>query len=266
MTDANVTPTSDLYGQLQSLTDHFNRALFDGHLPTTIITLQRSAHTAGHFTESRWRHINGESVSELALNPTYFARRSLLALCQTVVHELCHLWQQIDGSASRPGYHNKVWAEKMELIGLMPSATGRPGGARTGQRMADYPIQGGSFLRACEELIAAEFALKWVDQGQFSTAACRSIPDADIDVSGRISDRLLLPLRDLFQNINVPLVPHPNSKKVKARYQCPNCLAKVWGKQGLAITCSDCGVNFEELETASSAISNFEVSKTSTRE
>lgn len=266
MTNVNVTPTADLYGQLQWLTDHFNRALFDAHLPTTIITLQRSVHTAGHFSESRWRHVSGESVSELALNPTYFAHRPLLALCQTIVHELCHLWQQVNGSASRPGYHNRAWAEKMERIGLMPSSTGRPGGAKTGQRMADYPIPGGAFLHACEELTTAEFALNWVDQGQLSTAACRTIPDANIVVSGQIADRLLTPLRDLFPNIDVLPVRPTSPKKIKARYQCPTCFAKVWGKQGLAITCGDCGADYEELKTAFSATSNFEGAETSTRE
>lgn len=266
MNNVNVTPTTDLYGQLQWLTDHFNRALFDANLPTTIITLQRSVHTAGHFSESRWRHISGESVSELALNPAYFAHRPLLALCQTIVHELCHLWQQVDGSASRPGYHNSAWAEKMERIGLMPSSTGRPGGARTGQRMADYPIQGGAFLHACEELAAAEFALNWVDQGAHSSAACRTIPSTNSGVSGQIADRLLIPLRDLFPNIDVSPVRLTNPKKIKVRYQCLSCFAKVWGKQGLAIRCGDCGVDFEELKMASSSTSNFEEAEASSKE
>lgn len=249
MVNVNVTPTTDLYGQLQWLTDHFNRALFDGQLPFTVITLQRSAHTAGHFSDSRWRHVNGTSVSELALNPTYFAHRPLLAMCQTVVHELCHLWQKMNGSASRHGYHNGVWAKKMEDIGLMPSSTGRPGGARTGQKMADYPIEGGAFLVACEDLVTAEFALHWIDQGQRSPAACRSIPDDDAGVIGRVSERLLIPLGNLFPDINTPPARPTSSQKRKTKYQCPICLAKVWGKQGLAITCSDCGMAFEEAET-----------------
>jgi hypothetical protein len=36
----------------------------------------------------------------------------------------------------------------MERIGLMPSATGAPGGRRTGQRMTHYIIRGGLFDRA----------------------------------------------------------------------------------------------------------------------
>lgn len=247
MLDVNVRPTADLYGQLQGLADHFNRTLFDGRLPRTIITLQRSAHTAGHFSESRWRHVSGELVGELALNPTYFAHRPLLALCQTVVHELCHLWQQIDGSASRPGYHNRAWADRMEQIGLMPSSTGLPGGARTGQRMADYPMHGGAFLRACEELVTTGFALNWVDLGQLSTTARRSIPDTDDGVAGHISDRLLIPLRELFPIVDVPFERRINSRKVKAKYQCPTCFAKVWGKPGLAITCGECRTDFHEL-------------------
>lgn len=250
MPDVNASPTADLYGQLQWLTDHFNRALFEARLPTTILTLQRSAHSAGHLSKSRWRHANGESASELALNPTYFSNRPLLALCQTIVHELCHLWQQINGHASRPGYHNIEWAEKMEQIGLMPSSTGRPGGAKTGQKMADYPMQDGAFLRACEELIAAKFALRWVDQGRISITDYRSMLDTDFEVAGQISDRLLTPLCDLFPNISAPSVRLTNSRKIKSRYRCPTCYAKTWGKQGLKIICGDCSKEFEELKTA----------------
>jgi SprT-like family len=248
MQDVKTSPTIDLYNQIQWLTTHFNRALFEARLPTVIITLQRSAHTSGHLSKSRWRHISGESVSELALNPTYFSNRPLLALCQTIVHELCHLWQQINGSASRPGYHNNEWAEKMEQIGLMPSSTGRPGGAKTGQKMADYPIQGGAFLLACEELTSAQFDLKWVDQGDISTTAYRSLQDADFGLAGQVSDRLLTPLCDLFPNITAPYVRLTNSKKIKSRYRCPTCYAKAWGKEGLRIICGDCKNDFEELK------------------
>lgn len=247
MTDVNVSPTADLYGQLQWVIDHFNRALFDGDLPSTVITLQRSALSAGHFSESRWRHASGTSVSELALNPTYFASRPLISLCQTIVHELCHLWQHIDGSASRPGYHNSVWAKKMEEIGLMPSATGRPGGARTGQKMADYPIIGGHFLHACEDLIAPNFTLSWADRGQRAPIACRSILDDDIKMAGQISEQLLIPLGNLFPDIDELAGPPASDRKRKTKYQCPRCLVKAWGKRGLAITCRDCGEDFEEV-------------------
>jgi hypothetical protein len=246
MSNVNITPTADLYGQLQWLADHFNRALFDGGLPSTVITVQRSAHTAGHFSESRWRHVSGASISELALNPTYFASRPLIFLCQTIAHELCHLWQHIDGSASRHGYHNSAWATKMEIIGLMPSATGRPGGVRTGQKMSDYPITGGRFLLACEDLIASDFGLRWIDQGQRAPTANRSYLGGDVKIDGQISERLLVPLGNLFPAID-EIADKAGTRNSKIKYQCPRCRLKVWGKHGLAIMCRNCEEDLEEI-------------------
>lgn len=248
MTDVNVTPTEDLYRQLQRLAEHFNRALFDAKLPPTMITLQRSAHTAGHFSGSCWRHTSGTSVGELALNPTYFASRPLLALCQTIVHELCHLWQNIDGNASRPGYHNTEWAKKMEEVGLMPSATGHPGGTKTGQKMADYPIAGGRFLQACQSLETAEFVLSWIDRGHQAPPTYRCAIDVNIEMGIEISERLLIPLEILFPEIDERTASPANFQKRKTKYQCPRCGMKVWGKQGMAIACRDCGEDFKESE------------------
>lgn len=45
---------------------------------------------------------------------------------------------------------NEEWADKMEGIGLMPSSTGKPGGSRTGEKMADYAIEGGLFMQATD--------------------------------------------------------------------------------------------------------------------
>ena len=36
------------------------------------------------------------------------------------------------------GYHNAEWASKMESVGLVPSTTGAPGGARVGQAVSHY--------------------------------------------------------------------------------------------------------------------------------
>jgi len=46
----------------------------------------------------------------------------------------------------------------------MPSSTGEPGGAKTGDHMADYPISGGNFEIACEEPFSASFKLSWMDR------------------------------------------------------------------------------------------------------
>lgn len=46
----------------------------------------------------------------------------------------------------------------------MPSNTGKPGGKRTGEKMADYAIAGGAFLAAVQELTTRDFRISWLDR------------------------------------------------------------------------------------------------------
>lgn len=51
----------------------------------------------------------------------------------------------------------------MKAVGLMPSDTGKPGGKQTGERMADYAIEGGVFDQAFEKLVNSDFRITWYD-------------------------------------------------------------------------------------------------------
>jgi len=95
-------------------------------------------------------------------HPSYFAVVPLLEVLQTLVHEMVHAWQFHFGKPGRRGYHNKEWADKMEAIGLMPSSTGKPGGARTGEKMADYAIPGGLFMQATDKLLTQDFKISGI--------------------------------------------------------------------------------------------------------
>ena len=46
----------------------------------------------------------------------------------------------------------------------MPSDTGIPEGKKTGQTMADYPIPGGLFEQACNDLVESGFMMTWIDR------------------------------------------------------------------------------------------------------
>lgn len=70
----------------------------------------------------------------------------------TLVHEMCHLWQEDFGKPSRGGYHNRQWADKMIQVGLMPTDTGEPGGQLTGQRVTHYIIPDGKFEQVFKTL------------------------------------------------------------------------------------------------------------------
>jgi hypothetical protein len=158
-------PTGDQFGAYGLAFDYFNRTLFDGHLPRIILNFSRRAKSMGFFAAERWRQ-GTEHTHEISLNPDVLDR-SVLESMQTLVHEMVHLWQHEFGKPSRRGYHNSEWAAQMEEIGLMPSTTGKPGGGRTGQKMSDYVIEGGSFDNAFEAM-PKEYTLPWTSGGPVS--------------------------------------------------------------------------------------------------
>ena len=244
---------------LQKVADHFNVTLFDEGLPPVVFTLNRGKSSAGYFSPARWRHKTGSLASEIAINPAYFASQSLLSLFQTIGHEQCHLWQHVHGEPSRPGYHNTEWAEKMMCIGLMPSSTGKLGGATTGQKMTDYPISGGRFIEACAELAKKQFELPWVDQGFKNPFAYRNINAAELSLWGDTADMLITTVGSHFPGLERYTPVGKEIKKLKIKYACSSCGANVWGKSELQISCGICKQDFQPIIAKKSR--NHRVSK-----
>lgn len=113
---------------------------------------QKEKH-AGIPCPERWRRVNGKEYSthEISLTHATLYREPIL-IFSILVHEQVHLWQWQYENPSRSGYHNKEWANKMEVVGLMPSHTGKEGGKRTGQHMTHYIIKGGKYEKAFKKM------------------------------------------------------------------------------------------------------------------
>jgi hypothetical protein len=140
-------PTIQQYGGLQDAYDYFNAKLFGGELSRCMIEFGRNEErTLGYFHAEQWEGKAGKCHT-IALTPMWL-RRPIRDVFSTLVHEMCHLWQQDCGKPSRNGYHNKEWGDKMKAVGLHPSNTGKPGGRETGQQMTHYIVEGGPFDRA----------------------------------------------------------------------------------------------------------------------
>ncbi len=265
-------PTNQIYQALLTAYDHFNRELFDSQLPPTLITVQRRANAMGYVSPKRWKNTAGEFTDELAVNPEFFLGYPLLEVLQTLVHEQCHVFQGHFGKSGRRGYHNKEWGAKMESIGLMPSATGKPGGARTGERMSDYAIVDGLFYKSSVNLISSGFALPWLDRrprpSRGYSHAVYDLTGASVAIELRPDENaLIMPLGALGGDIRAPgaeglamgldgsasepggaiviepgLIPDRTPTRSKYSCKCSN----VWGKPGLSLSCDDCGKSFEE--------------------
>lgn len=235
----------EAYEPLQKAYDYFNAILFAGILPGLIVTLQRSRGARGYFSPSRFVQRTEapaqletlKRVDELALNPDYFYGRTDLQILSTLAHEMAHVWQEHHGTPGKGAYHNTEWADKMESIGLMPSATGEPGGNRTGRSMTHYIIDGGAFDVAAKKLIGDGLKLQYEDViGHLSHG-----PAAGAGFAGGSGQGVATAPAGSEMDGYKPKPKHNRSRTV---YHCA-CGTSIAGKPDLRIKCLDCDQEFQ---------------------
>lgn len=142
-------PTKQQYAYFTFLFSHYNQRLFEGKLPEVMITISKLPMVAsGVFLSRKWNR----NIHEICFNPKMLTNENLQEFHQVLAHEMVHLWQQEFGKASRNGYHNKQWANKMLEVGLIPTDNGTETGRKTGQRVGDIPKPDGAFLHAFSEV------------------------------------------------------------------------------------------------------------------
>lgn len=258
-----MKPTKETYTELQLAYDFFNEELFASELPNCLITLQRKNQTHGYFSSQRFVSADGkEYTDEIALNPDLVAKYGVKEAMQTLVHEMCHMWQYHFGKVGRRSYHNKEWAHKMISVGLMPSPSGRPHSEYdgtikngkpiiTGDSMADYAIEGGVFEVALEKLLSSgNFELKWRDV--YGARSSR--------IASLISEGMSLGEAEMVatqeEGEESPVQAPEKPKPTRCKYQCPTCKETVYGRRGgvkkggevvvpPSIICGTCNVKFE---------------------
>lgn len=224
--------THQQFNTIGDLFDYYNNELFNNELPQCLVSIARHKGAHGFFTWDRWQDKENNLIHEIALNPDTMHRADA-EWHSTLVHEMCHLWQQTLGDKVRKAYHNKQFAAKMEEVGLMTSTTGAPGGKRTGQSMTHYIMDGGPFRAAFDAIEADElhnlklpYAPARPKMAETKVTAGGS--ESEGDGEGGDSE--------------------PKSKSgVKVKYSC-SCGYNVWGKSGLKINCDDCEESFKEAE------------------
>jgi predicted SprT family Zn-dependent metalloprotease len=205
--------TAAAYSSLQEAWDYFNGKLFDGKLRDCLITLQRHKGAYGYFHAQRFRSLEkgGEERDEIALNPAAFEGRSHEAILSTLVHEMCHSWQQQFGKPSRTGYHNREWVAEMKRIGLTPFSVGKPnGGNGTGHKVTHTIDAEGPFKVACDAFLALGRPLLYHDQLEGREAA--------------------------------------KKRASKTKYTCPKCGANAWAKPATLLLCGESDCDFAALE------------------
>lgn len=227
----STDPTNAQFAAYRAMWTYFNTVLFGGALSHVILNFSRRARSLGFFAPERWTD-GKQTTHEISLNPAYLTRESAKDSASTLVHEMAHLWRHEQPNPPRNGYHDKEWADKMVSIGLMPSATAAPGGARTGYRMSHYIISGGAFELAFEQM-PAECQLPWT---------CGVDEDA---LAGKKGKQEKEKAKEKAEE-----KAKEAARKVKLKYSCPRCALNVWGRAGLNLRCEDCD---EQLVTAGTA-------------
>jgi predicted SprT family Zn-dependent metalloprotease len=217
----STDPTNAQFDAYRAMWTYFNTELFGGTLGHVILNFSRRARSLGFFAPERWTDGN-QTTHEISLNPTYLTRANAKDSASTLVHEMAHLWRYEQPEKPRGGYHDTEWADKMVEIGLMPSDTAAPGGARTGYKMSHYIIPGGRFERAFDAMPAA-CQLPWtigIDEdalaGKKGTQAKKEAKEKEEEKAKQAA------------------------RKVKVKYSCPCCAANVWGKAGMNVRCGEC--------------------------
>lgn len=152
----------------------------------------------------------------------------------TLVHEMCHLWQEDFGKPSRGGYHNRQWADKMVQVGLMPTDTGEPGGKQTGQYVTHYIIPDGRFEQVFKTLSSED--LQNLRLRYKPTLAALSAKLVRIGSSGG----------DDGGEPEAGAGGDDESRSGKRKKYTCGCGCNVWGKSGLLLKCGLCGTDFIE--------------------
>jgi predicted SprT family Zn-dependent metalloprotease len=112
--------------------DILNEEKFQGELKPVVITIQDEKDAYGHFVPSKiWinkdkeldqqeENENEDGYYEINLNPRYFNERTPTQIIGTLLHEMCHYWNQTHGIQDCSGKrHNKHFKSTAESVGFI---------------------------------------------------------------------------------------------------------------------------------------------------
>jgi predicted RNA-binding Zn-ribbon protein involved in translation (DUF1610 family) len=140
---------------------------------------------------------------------------------------MAHVWQQEYGYPGRGRYHNREWAAVMYSIGLMPSSTGEPGGAVTGDRVSHFILENGPFLRVCRTFLE-KYKLVW-ESAEMEAAAGMGRNTVGSGPSGNGESA--------------------RKTQTRTKFTCPNCGLNAWAKPDAVMDCHSCSEEAREPVT-----------------
>jgi len=216
--DTSSAPTLQTYNPLQHAYDAFNVYLFKGQLPDCLITLRRTDKRviAYYLPDAFVNKADGKTYTcEIAFNPLHLNRSDTDTL-STLLHEMIHLWRNLQPKPSRRGYHDKVWAAKMNELGLKPRNCDNPE-RETGHKVTHEIVEGAQFAHLAADLIKGGWRMSWAEP---------AFPSAEGGAAK----------------------PKAKKKPTRAKYTCPQCGQNAWAKHDASLKCGECDVDMELAE------------------
>lgn len=221
---------ADIHLVMTKAFQHFNKTLFGGRLPdcNLIISRKRGAH--GYFWSDQRCSIDAEGKTdakvrrhEIAMNPESFAGRSNMEVFSTLVHEMTHLEQQVEGKPGNNGYHNKEWVGLMQRVGLEPYAIDA--------HRAPEVVDGKLVVPAKMKNVGTKVTHMIDPEGKFA-ASCEKFMAKDMVI--------------VWAAKAPPLTERARAKTAsKTKFECDGCGQLAWAKPTANLSCGDCGVEMD---------------------
>lgn len=200
-----MKPTDAQFGNYQKVFDYFNQEVFNNELPNIMLNFSRkNKRVGGFFAPSRWEGIDIETGEMIT------------------THEI---------SLNPEGYtkDTKVLLSIFvhEMVHLWQEEFGAPsrGGYHNkewGDKMENIGLMPSNTGEPGGRRTGQQMTHYIIEGGMFDIAY------------SKIPEEILLP----FLHLETP--PKTKKSKQKTKYVC-SCGIKVWGKDGLSITCNECG-------------------------
>lgn len=242
MTEENKT-TVEIYNKFQVAVDLIEKKFFldkgKYKFPKVVMAINTNCKycvTAFVSPEELYDIKKNEKLQYLAINPKYL-NRDIGSILATLCHELCHVYENAYIHIPRGGYHDKQWSELITDCGLEAIFLNKS------KTSVSTKIKEGEIFE--------EFVKDFTDsfgEDHFNIVAY----SPEIEHKTKVKLGLIDSDSTSDEDDGIPKADNANKKikkynRNKVKYVCTGCGAKVWGKDGLHIHCSDCDCVFEKV-------------------
>lgn len=204
------SPSVELATSYQLIYDYYNeqlfRKLFGQPLPRPILNFSRRRNSAAFYAPKSWKNSDGKHVDEISLVPEWTGRDPKQVL-SSLVHEMAHMLDDINGTAAKNGYHSRAWFKIMKSLGL-------PGKILTTMFSVSHDIEPGGAFELAYKAMPKNLVLP------FTTSR---------------------PAQE-----GGGLVRKQTTQGRRARYECPQCALVAYAKFGALLVCGECQMDLHD--------------------